>query len=116
MHDVKDDEMYARKTIIRNDEALTKVKLIIKIILWVFAALSLATGIALAIVLEEALFILVTPVGWLICWLASVLWQLHLSYLCDIKLIRNKLYGESNTALYEFVMSKNDRRADKKKK
>jgi len=88
----------------RNDKALITARIITLVVVIIFAVGSFAMGIALAIAIHGALF-LTAFVGWFLCWLAWVFARLHLSYLCDIKLIRNKLYDESNAGLEVFLSS-----------
>ncbi len=85
----------------RNDKALLATRIIIMITLGIFAAISLAIGIVLVILVNVAC-ILITFAGWFFCLLMWIFARLYLSYLCDIKLIRNKLYGESNEDLEVF--------------
>ena len=92
----------------RNDRALLTTRIIVMVVIGIFAVLSLAVGIALAVILD-GLYFLITPVLWLFCWLGWVVARLYMSYLCDIKLIRNKLYGESNEGLEVFLKAENER-------
>ena len=85
-----------------NDKVLQSYKLAIKIILWIFAISFVAMGIALAIVVS-VVFILITPFGLLGCYALWLKVKLYLSYLYDIKLIRNKLYEESNEDLIKDI-------------
>lgn len=92
----------------QNDRALRTTRIIIMIIIGIFAGASLAMGITLAIIVHPACFLL-TFAGLLFCWLMWVFASLYLSYLCDIKLIRNKLYGEDNDGLEVFLKSHKER-------
>lgn len=91
-----------------NDKALLTTRKITIVVLWILAALSLILGIVLA-VLEGGKWFLIAFAGWFLCWLLWVVARLYLSYLCDIKLIRNKLYGESNENLEVFLKAKEER-------
>lgn len=91
----------------RNDKALLTARKIIIFIIVIFAALSLAMGIVLAIQVHGAMFLLALG-GWFGCWLMWVVARLFLSYLVDIKLIRNKLYDEKNTKLEVFLEDNED--------
>ena len=92
----------------RNDKALLTTRIIVMVTIGIFAVLSLALGIALAVVIEGVYF-LIAFAGWFLCWLMWVVARLYMSYLCDVKLIRNKLYGESNTGLEVFLKAKEER-------
>ncbi len=78
---------------------------IVLVILIIFAVLSLILGIVLAVVGHWAL-IFIALFFLLLLWLLWVVWNVLLSFLCDVKLIRNKLYDESNDALNVFIKSK----------
>lgn len=88
----------------KNDRALITARTITLIVVIILAVGSFTMGLALAIAIRPVLF-LTAFAGWFLCWLAWVFVRLHLSYLCDIKLIRNKLYGESNAGLEVFLSS-----------
>lgn len=90
----------------KHDKELMTARILITILIVILAIAFLVDGIILAIQSGGILF-LRTVVGWFICWVLWILARLYLSYLCDIKLIRNKLYGESNDALEPFLKSKN---------
>lgn len=92
----------------RNDKALLTTRIIIMVIISIFAVLSLVMGIVLAVLINGAMF-LTAFAGWFLCWIIWVIARLYLSYLCDIKLIRNKLYGESNEGLEMFLKAKEER-------
>lgn len=90
----------------KNDRALLTVRKILIVIICIFAVLSLAEGIILTINYKNGAYFFLTFAGWFLCWLVWIFARLYLSYLCDIKLIRNKLYGEDNDALDVFLKSK----------
>ena len=92
----------------RNDKALLTTRVIVMVVIGFFVVASFAGGIALAVLVHGALF-LVTFVGWFFCWLMWVFARLYMSYLVDIKLIRNKLYGESNEDLEVFLKGEEER-------
>ena len=92
----------------RNDKALLTTRTIVIVIIGIFAVLSLVLGIVLAVEIDGVYF-LFAFVGWFFCWLAWVFARLYLSYLCDIKLIRNKLYGESNYGLDVFLKNNGEK-------
>ena len=87
----------------KNDRILFAAKIILYFAIFIFAVASLVLGIVLSIVMESSALFLVALAGWFVCLLMWVFSKLLLSYLCDIKLIRNKLYGESNAKLERFL-------------
>lgn len=89
----------------KNDRVLLVARIIISFAIFIFAVASLVLGIVLSVVMESGALFLVAFAGWFICLLMSVFSKLLLSYFCDIKLIRNKLYGESNEKLKVFLKS-----------
>ncbi|MCH5157313.1 MAG: SHOCT domain-containing protein [Clostridiales bacterium] len=93
----------------RNDKALLTSRIIIMVTIGIIAVLSLVAGILLAVDNESGVYILVTFAGWFLCWIMWVFARLYLSYLVDIKLIRNKLYGENKDVLDVFLKAKEER-------
>lgn len=90
----------------RNDKQLLTVRIITNVVTWILAIVGIIVGIILSAseMLEIGLPILfVVP---FLCWLMWVYIRLHLSHLCDIKLIRNKLYGVDNDNLKVFLEEK----------
>ncbi len=87
----------------KNDRILFAAKIILYFAIFIFAVASLVLGILHSIVMESSALFLVAFAGWFVCLLMWVFSKLLLSYLCDIKLIRNKLYGESNAKLERFL-------------
>ena len=90
----------------KNDRLLLIAKLVLNII----AILCIVTGVIVGIVLiaiQDGAFwtigltiLLCVPIGAAIVWLFLRLW---LNYLCDVKLIRNKLYGNDDHMLNDFI-------------
>lgn len=64
---------------------------------------SVVWPIAVAITFRNGLFALIIIPCLVGCFVFLVLWNLLLSYLCDIKLVRNKLYGQRNDNLGVYV-------------
>lgn len=90
----------------RNDKQLLIVRILLNVVTWIFVLAGIVVGIVLSALgmLEIGLPILfVVP---FLCWLMWVYVRLHLSYLCDVKLIRNKLYGVDNDNLKVFLEEK----------
>lgn len=90
----------------RNDKQLLTVRIITNVVTCILAIVGIIVGIVLSALgmLEIGLPILfVVP---FLSWLMWVYVRLHLSHLCDIKLIRNKLYGVDNDNLKVFLEEK----------
>ena len=80
------------------DKALSYMQTITSIL---FMLLGIAVLLGGAFVLEIGIqfSLLVWGIGALLVWLAWITNNLILSFLCDIKLIRNKLYNQDNKDL-----------------
>lgn len=91
-----------------NDKALLTARVIFIVFICISAVSSLVIGILLAVYVNW-LYFLFTFAGWFACWITWVFIRLYLSYLCDIKLIRNKLYNESNEGLEVFLNAKEEK-------
>ena len=90
----------------KNDKALLTARIIVIVVISIFAVASFVLGIVLA--QDEGYLFLVAVVGWFLCWIMWVVARLYMSYLVDVKLIRNKLYGESNEGLEVFFKAKEE--------
>ena len=90
----------------KNDKALLTARIIIMVVIIVLAVFTVIGGLILAIEVS-ATHIVTMLIGLLFCWIAWIMAKLYLSYLCDIKLIRNKLYGENNNNLDVFLENYN---------
>lgn len=88
----------------KNDKALLTARIIIIATIVISAIISLIVGILLAVYVN-GLYFLYAFIGWFFCWLLWVFAKLYLSFLCDVKLIRNKLYGIDNKGLEVFIKS-----------
>lgn len=77
------------------DTILLTAKTITTMLIIICAVASLAVGVSLAVLINWVYFIVIF-VGWIFCFLFWVFANLLISFLCDIKLIRNKLYGINN--------------------
>lgn len=93
----------------KNDKALLTIRIITMVVIAIFAVAFFVMGILFAVWIHGAFFLL-TFVGWFGCWLMWVFVRLYLSYLVDVKLIRNKLYGESNVDLDVFLKTKEEKK------
>ena len=90
----------------KNDKQLLTMRIIVNVVICIIAAASILVGIILSATASNALFLLIAVGGAFLSWLAWVVARLYLSYLCDIKLIRNKLYGVDNDNLKVFLEEK----------
>ena len=87
----------------KNDKQLKTVRTIRLVCAIIFAVLGVIGGIIVCVgggILLGILLLLLTP---FLSWLAWVFGSLILTFLCDVKLIRNKLYGLDNGNLSEFI-------------
>lgn len=90
----------------KNDKQLLTMRIIVNVVICIIAAASILVGIILSATASNALFLLIAVGGAFLSWLTWVVARLYLSYLCDIKLIRNKLYGVENDNLKVFLEEK----------
>ena len=94
-----------------NDKFLRTVRVILNVWVWVGAIACIVCGIVLSAIEMIEVGLPILFVGPFACWLMWVFGRLYLSYLCDIKLIRNKLYGVGNENLDVFLKTKAERTA-----
>lgn len=90
----------------RNDKQLLIVRILVNVGTWIGVIGGIIVGIVLSAIglIEVGLPILFgLPVLSWIMWMYA---RLRLCYLCDIKLIRNKLYGVDNDNLKVFLEAK----------
>ena len=90
----------------RNDKQLLTVRVITNVVTWILAIVGIIAGIVLSALGMLAIGLPILFVVPFLCWLMWVYVRLHLSHLCDIKLIRNKLYGVDNDNLKVFLKEK----------
>ena len=94
----------------KNDKQLKIVRKITFICAIIFAVLGVIAGIILCATEDASgtnliagiLLIVLVP---FLSWLAWVYASLLLTFLCDVKLMRNKMYGLDNDNLSEFISS-----------
>lgn len=89
----------------RNDRSLRRINTIFTVCVWVAGVMSVAVGILATIVLENLWYLLLVFFAPVLLFLIVQFQKLCYSFLCDVKLIRNKLYNESNDGLNDFLMS-----------
>lgn len=87
----------------KNDKYLVRAHKLLKFFTIFFAVVGVIAGIVLSALelIEIGLPILFCVP--FICWCIWSGIMLHLSYLCDVKLIRNKLYNVNNDYLDDFI-------------
>ncbi len=83
----------------KNDKTLFALRAICIVTIAVFAVLGIVLGILVIVAGYVGAGIIFIALSIFVCWLFWVYNRLHVSYLCDIKLIRNKLYGVENGRL-----------------
>lgn len=86
-----------------NDKSLCTVRVILNVVTWIGVIACIVCGIVLSALGMIEMGLPILFVGPFACWLMWVFGRLYLSYLCDIKLIRNKLYGVGNENLEIFL-------------
>lgn len=91
-----------------NDKFLRTVRVILNVWVWVGAIACVICGIVLSALGMIEMGLPILFVGPFACWLMWVFGRLYLSHLCDIKLIRNKLYGVGNENLDIFLKDDGD--------
>lgn len=91
-----------------NDKFLRTVRVILNVVTWIGVIACIVCGIVLSALGMLAAGLPILFVGPFACWLSWVFARLYLSYLCDIKLIRNKLYGVGNENLDIFLKDDGD--------
>lgn len=87
----------------KNDKQLLTIRTVIDVITILFFVIGIICSIILLVNREifPGVFLLVfVP---LCCWLMWLAWRLMMTFLCDVKLIRNKLYGIGNENLKVFL-------------
>lgn len=94
-----------------NDKSLCTVRVILNVVTWIGVIACIVCGIVLSAIEMIEVGLPILFVGPFACWLMWVFGRLYLSYLCDIKLIRNKLYGVGNENLDVFLKTKAERTA-----
>lgn len=94
-----------------NDKFLRTVRVILNVVTWIGVIACIICGIVLSALGMIEMGLPILFVGPFACWFSWVFGRLYLSYLCDIKLIRNKLYGVGNENLDVFLKTKAERTA-----
>lgn len=92
----------------RNDKQLLTVRILLNIVTWIFVLAGIISGIILLVNDSIALGLVMLFLVPFLSWLMWVVARLYLTYLCDIKLIRNKLYGIENENLSVFLSAKTE--------
>lgn len=87
----------------KNDYFLKIAKILVDVLFVIELIASLLFAIIYAVTLKNALFLLILPGGTISSWVIWIFARLWISFFCDVKLIRNKVYGKSNNNLQEFL-------------
>lgn len=85
----------------KNDRFLKTARVLADVSFVLGLIVSFTLGIVYTVVLKNALFLLILPGGAFFSWTVWIFVWLWLSLCCDVKFIRNKLYGNSNNNLKE---------------
>lgn len=86
---------------------ILRIVVIVNIVLGIVA--SFVVGIVCAVRFSWWYFFVITIFGWFGCFSSWVFWRVIFSFLCDVKVIRNKLYGENNEGLEVFLKPRSER-------
>ena len=92
----------------KNDKQLLTVRILLNVVTWIFVLAGIISGIILLVNESTALGLVMLLLVPFLSWLMWVVARLYLTYLCDIKLIRNKLYGVGNENLNVFLTAKTE--------
>ena len=97
----------------KNDKQLLIARIFLNVITGIFVIAGIVCGIVYLVynsIVTGLLFLLLVP---FLSWIMWVFSRLYLTYLCDIKLIRNKLYGTENDNLKVFLEDTDDSNGEK---
>lgn len=97
----------------KNDKQLLIARIFLNVITGIFVIAGIVCGIVYLVynsIVTGLLFLLLVP---FLSWIMWVFARLYLTYLCDIKLIRNKLYGTENDNLKVFLEDTDDSNGEK---
>lgn len=90
----------------KNDKQLLAIRTIINVVTILFAIIGIICSIILLVNEEIFLGIFLLVFIPFFSWFMWIIWRLIMTFLCDIKLIRNKLYGVDNDNLKVFLEEK----------
>lgn len=90
----------------KNDKQLLTMHILLNVVTFIFVLAGIISGIILLVNDSIALGLVMLLLVPFLSWLMWVVARLFLTYLCDIKLIRNKLYGVDNDNLKVFLEEK----------
>ena len=99
----------------KNDGTLFTARVILNVVVWIFVLAGVISGIILLVNESTALGLVMLLLVPFLSWLMWVVARLFLTYLCDIKLIRNKLYGIDNDYLQAFLGGETQEEREEKK-
>ena len=92
----------------KQDSILLTIRFVVNLLLILTGVAGIIFGIVFAVIEDVLIGLLIMFLVPVSCFFAWLFWKLLFSYLCDIKLIRNKLYGTDNNNLQVFL--KNDKK------
>ena len=92
----------------KNDKQLLTVCILLNIVTCIFVLAGIISGIILSTSGSVSIGLILMFLVPFFSWLMWVVARLYLTYLCDIKLIRNKLYGIENENLSVFLSAKTE--------
>lgn len=92
------------------DKFLKIARILVDVFFVVNLIASFTLSIVYAVVDENALYILIFPCGAFLSWVIWIFERVWISFFCDVKFIRNKIYGKSNDDLKEFLSEDDSRK------
>ena len=87
----------------KNDTQLLTIRTIINVVTILFVIIGIICSIILLVNKEIFLGVFLLVFIPFFSWFMWIIWRLIMTFLCDIKLIRNKLYGVENDNMKVFL-------------
>lgn len=87
----------------KNDKQLLTIRTIINVVTILFVIIGIICSIILLVNKEIFLGVFLLVFIPFFSWFMWIIWRLIMTFLCDIKLIRNKLYGVENDNMKVFL-------------
>lgn len=87
----------------KNDKFLETARVLADVFFLLELILCFTLAIVYTVLLKNALFLLILPFGAFLAWVIWIFVRVWLSLCCDVKFIRNKIYGKSNNNIKEFL-------------
>lgn len=92
----------------KNDRFLFAARIVFIVLTVIGVLVSIILPIYLAVETENAFYVFYIILYLALCLIFFVFWNLLLTFLVDVKLIRNKLYIQDNAPLVKFTGNLND--------